>query len=119
MQVTNDRVVVETAKEQGDNPYLTYEMVKKRGGFCLEKKEILRAFLKAHLKEGDIHSYGKGEAGLARLIASCNLLYVKVGKWYKVLDERTMITYLRSMKREVEEEIAAEAAGGKGTRKKT
>lgn len=93
-------------------------MLRERGGFCDQKKDILKGYLKSHLKGGDIHSYGKGEAGLARMIAADKRLYIRVGKWYKLLDERTIIAYLRNMKHEVEEEIAEESEERKEARKK-
>ena len=66
--------------------------------------------LKVHLKGGDVHSYGEGEAGFARLIDSRKLFYKKTGDRYTLLNVSTITTYLRNVKSQVLAEIAAERA---------
>ena len=73
--------------------------------------------LKAHLKGGDVHSYGEGEAGFARLIDSRELFYKKVRDRYILLKVNTITTYLRNVKGKVVEEIAAERAEKKKLKK--
>lgn len=66
--------------------------------------------LKVHLKGGDIHSYGEGEAAFARLIASRELFYKKTGDRFTPLNVSTITTYLRNVKSKVLTEIAEERA---------
>ena len=66
--------------------------------------------LKVHLEGGDVHPYGEGEAGFARLIDSRKLFYKKVGNRYTLLNVSTITTYLRNVKSKVLEEIAVERA---------
>lgn len=79
-------------------------------GIFLAKKEVLRALLKAHLLGGITHSHGKGEAGLARALVTKFVFYTQVGERHKPMSINSIITYLRAMKREVEEEIDEERA---------
>lgn len=57
-----------------------------------------------------MHTYELGEMGLALAIATEEKFYVAVGERYKLLNVNTILTYLRSMKKEVEEEIEEEKA---------
>lgn len=73
--------------------------------------------LKAHLKKADVQSYGEGEAGFARFIASQKLFYKKVRSRYILLDLSSITTYLRNAKGNVLIEIAEERAEKKKRKK--
>lgn len=106
-------MIAEVAKEQSSRASISLETLQERGGIILAKKEILRGCLKSHLQGGIIHAYGPGEMGLALAIATSEKFYVAVNERYNLLNVNTILTYLRSMKKEVKEEVIAEKAEGR------
>ena len=81
---------------------------KATGGIIKDKKDILTGFIKSYLKGHIFHSYENNIYGLTQFIVDLEILYKKVGNEYKLMEFRSIETYIRELMPTIKQELEQE-----------
>ena len=95
-------------KKQKDKELISLRELKKRGGIIGIKDEYFKMYIRLYIEHHIYHKYTDTITGLAECIADKKELYIKKGKGYKLMKLNSIITNLRCIHKQEEENLKFE-----------
>ena len=109
---------VKPTDKQKDKELISLRELKKRGGIIGIKDEYFKMYIRLYIGHHIYHPYTDTITGVAKYIADKKELYIQKGKCYKLIKLNSILTDLRRIHKQEEENLKTENELKESERKK-